>query len=162
MKDFFLKSAYLLGQKSNCVSRKVGAIIAHDRRIISTGYNGTPQKFENCNEHFPNYDRTVQSNREEHHVWSKIHEVHAEMNAINFAAKHGIAIEGSELYTILEPCDDCLKNIIAAGIKKIYYVIPYDKSTKDNKLWKLIEREQVKDEELLQWIAAQENWDFKK
>ena len=151
MKDYFLKSAFLLGQESKCVSKKVGAIIAHDRRIISTGYNGTPPKFENCCDHFDpnNFDR------EEHHAWSKLYEVHAEMNAILFAAKHGIATEGSEMYTILQPCDDCLKNITAAGIKKIYYVYPYEFSTVDNKLWHRIEHEQVTDPELLAWLLRE-------
>jgi dCMP deaminase len=153
MKHFFLKTAYLLGQESKCVSRQVGAVIAKDKRIVSTGYNGTPPGFTNCNEHFLNYDPAI--HREAHHIWSKMYEVHAEMNAIAFAAKNDIGIEGAEIYTILQPCDDCLKNIIAAGIKKIYYVIPYDKATKDNQLWNKIEHEHVIDLELLEWLEMQ-------
>jgi len=154
MKLFFLKTAYLLGQESKCVSHKVGAVIAKNKRIISTGYNGTPPGFQNCNKKFDknNYDR------EEHHKWSKIYEVHAEMNAIAFAAKHDIGIEGAEIYTILQPCDDCLKNIIAAGIKKIYYVFEYDKSEKSNALWNEIEYEKVEDPSLLRWLQLQENF----
>lgn len=159
MKNFFLKTAYLLGLESKCVSRQVGAVIADHKRIISTGINGTPAGHENCVEHFPNYVPTL--HREEHHTWSKMNEVHAEMNAILFAAKEGKAIEGSEIYTILQPCDECLKNIIAAGIKNIYYVVPYDKATKDNPLWKLIEFEQVDDIELIEWLEAQENFNRK-
>ncbi len=155
MKLFFLKTVYLLGQESKCVSKQVGALIVLDGRIVSTGYNGTPKGYENCNEHFPNYDPA--KDREAHHTWSKIHEIHAEVNAIAFAARNDIGIEGAELYTILQPCDDCLKVIIAAGIKKIYYVIPYDKGTKDNDLWDLIEFEQVKDKELLNWLKKQES-----
>jgi dCMP deaminase len=154
MKNFFLKTAYLLGQESKCVSRQVGAVIADHKRIISTGINGTPPGFENCKEHFPNYDYKTQ--REEHHTWSKMNEVHAEMNAILFAAKEGKAIEGSEIYTILQPCDECLKNIIASGIKKIYYVVAYDKATQDNQLWSLIEHEQVNDPELLEWLKHED------
>lgn len=82
---------------------------------------------------------------------------HAEVNAIAFAARNDIGIEGAELYTILQPCDECLKIIIAAGIKKIYYVIPYDKATKDNDLWNSIEHEQVKDKEILNWLKKQES-----
>ena len=154
MKNFFLKTAYLLGQESKCVSKQVGCVIAKDKRIISTGYNGTPPGFKNCNEVFDkdNFDR------EEHHKWSKIYEIHAEMNAIAFAARNDIGIEDAELYTILQPCDDCLKNIIAAGIKKIYYVIPYDKATEDNKLWDKIENEMVNDPKLNKWLKAQETF----
>lgn len=151
MIDYFLKSAFLLGQKSKCVSKKVGAIIAHDKRIISTGYNGTPPKFKNCNEVFDplNFDR------EAHHEWSKMYEVHAEMNAILFAAKHGVALEDSEIYTILQPCDECLKNIVPTGIKKIYYVYPYEFSTSNNELWNFIEHEQVVDPYLLGWLLRE-------
>jgi dCMP deaminase len=154
MKNFFLKTAYLLGQESKCVSKHVGAVIAKDKRIISTGYNGTPPGFKNCNQEFPSYDPAT--DRERHHEWSKMYEVHAELNAIAFAARNDIGIDGAEIYTILQPCDDCLKNIIAAGIKKIYYVIPYDKASKNNKLWMLIENEMVIDAELNDWIANQE------
>lgn len=158
MKNFFLKTAYLLGQESKCVSRQVGAVIADHKRIISTGINGTPAGHINCNEVF----NIKKFDREEHHKWSKMNEIHAEMNAIIFAAAEGKAIEGSEMYTILQPCDECLKNIIGAKIKKIYYVIPYDKATKDNPLWKLIEHEQVDDPELLQWIFEQDEWNKRK
>jgi dCMP deaminase len=156
MKTFFLKTAYLLGLQSKCVSHKVGAIIAKNERIISTGYNGTPPGFTNCNEVFDKNN----FNREEHHKWSKVYEVHAEMNAIAFAAKYDIGIEGSEIYTILQPCDDCLKNIIAAGIKKIYYVYEYDKSEKNNELWNEIEYEKVDDSSLLRWLQLQENFNI--
>lgn len=155
MKTFFLKTAYLLGEKSNCVSKKVGAIIVLNGRIVSTGYNGTPKGFINCNEQFPNYNPTT--DREAHHKWSETHEIHAEENAIAFAARNDIGIEGAEIYTILQPCDRCLKLIIASGIKKIYYVIPYDKASKENSLWSMIEYEQVNDKELLNWIKKQES-----
>jgi dCMP deaminase len=151
--NFFLKTAYHLGEESKCVSKHVGAVIVHDKRIISTGYNGTPVGFKNCNDVFPDYD--VKRDRERHHIWSKTYEIHGEMNALAFAARHGLAVEGAEIYTILQPCDDCLKNIIAAGIKKIYYVIPYDKATKDNELWNIIEHEQIKDVEMKKWLDLQ-------
>jgi len=79
MKNFFLKAAYLLGQESKCVSRQVGCIIAKDDRIISTGINGTPPGFINCHDKFPYYDSSLL--REQHHCWSKIYEIHAEMRS---------------------------------------------------------------------------------
>jgi len=154
MKNFFLKTAYLLGQESKCVSKKVGALIVKDKRIISTGYNGTPPGYENCDMHFNSND----FNRDEHHAWSKLYEIHAEMNCIAYAAKNDIGINDSEIYCILQPCYDCLKNMIAAGIKKIYYVYSYDKSEKNNSLWDTIEYEKVDDPELLKWIEQQENF----
>jgi dCMP deaminase len=151
---FFLKTAYLLGQESKCVSKKVGCLVVRDNRNISMGYNGTPAGYENCCDHFINYNPII--DREAHHEWSRIYEIHAEQNAIDFAAKFGLSIDGCDLYSILQPCDECLKSIIAAGIKKIYYMNSYDKATLDNKLWDRIEHEQVMDEELRQWVYAQE------
>jgi len=156
MKRFFLKTAYLLGQESKCVSKQVGCVIAKDKRIISTGINGTPPGYKNCSDQFPNYDPKV--DREKHHLWSKIYETHAEINAIAYAARNDIGIDGAELYTILQPCDDCLKSIIAAGIKKIYYVNSYDKASSNNELWDQIEYEKVEDPELLAWIEQQNKY----
>lgn len=150
MKNFFLKTAYLLGQESKCVSKKVGAVIVLNNRIVSTGYNGTVPGFKNCCDQFPEYDSVY--DREEHHKFSSMYEVHAEMNAIAFAARNDIGIEGAEIYTILQPCDDCLKNIIAAGIKKIYYAIPYDKSSRNNALWTYIDHEVINDPVLNEWM----------
>ena len=152
---FFLKTAYLLGKESNCVSKQVGALIVRDNRVVSMGYNGTPAGYKNCCDQFPNYD--YKKDREAHHEWSRIYEIHAEQNAIDFAAKHGVSTNGCDLYCILEPCDECLKSIIAAGIKKIYFVYEYDKSTMDNYLWERIDNEQVKDVELIDWIWVQEH-----
>ena len=154
MINFFLKTAYLLGQESKCVSKQVGAVIVLNKRIVSTGYNGTVPGFKNCCDRFPEYDPAY--SREEHHKFSSMYEVHAEMNAIAFAARNDIGIEGAEIYTILQPCDDCLKNIIAAGIKKIYYVIPYDKASENNELWNMIAYQVISDPELLNWIHLQE------
>lgn len=155
MKITLLKIAYLFGQHSKCVSKQVGAVIARDGRIISTGYNGTPSGFKNCNSVFD----PKSFDREEHHTWSKTYEIHAEQNAIAFSAKSDISVDGAEIYCILQPCDDCLKLIKAAGIKKVYYVFEYDKSTKDNELWSTIEHEKVDDLELLLWIKNQECFD---
>lgn len=155
MKHFFIKTAYLLGKESKCVSRQVGAIIVRNGRIISTGINGTPPGYINCNEKFPEYNPII--DREEHHEWSKTYEIHAEINALLFSAKNGISTDNTELYVILQPCDDCLKAITAAGIKKIYYVYPYDKASKDNKLWNIVEHEQIKDKEIIEWIKKQES-----
>ncbi len=116
----FLKIATELSQASKCVSKQVGAVIVKDGRILSTGYNGTPAGFINCSEHW-NGEYT-----KEHHEWSKTYEIHAEMNAIIWAAREGISIEGATIYVTLEPCSECSKNVIASGIKRIVYEKPYE------------------------------------
>ena len=113
----FLDIAECISRESKCVALQVGAIIVKDDRLISTGYNGTAKGFPNCNECLKNNDYK----REDHHEWSKVYEIHAEMNAIIFAARHGISIEGATLYCTHCPCDDCIKNIVQSGIKHIIY-----------------------------------------
>ncbi len=116
----FINIAKELATASKCVSKQVGAVIVKDGRILSTGYNGTPAGFINCCDHWNN-EYTA-----EHHEWSKTYEIHAEMNAIIWAARDGISIEGATIYVTLEPCSECSKNVIASGIKRIVYDIPYE------------------------------------
>jgi len=116
----FINIATELASASKCVSKQVGAVIVKDGRILSTGYNGTPAGFTNCSQHWDG------KYTKEHHEWSKTYEIHAEMNAIIWAARQGISIEGATIYVTLEPCADCSKNIIASGIKRIVYEKAYE------------------------------------
>lgn len=122
--ETFLKIASTFAELSHCVSHQVGAVLVKDGRIISTGYNGSPPGYINCDEKFDknNFER------EAHHEWSNIYEPHAEGNAIGFAAKNGISTEGSTIYCTLQPCLNCTKMIITAGIKRIVYDKSYDKN----------------------------------
>lgn len=148
MKDLFIKTALLLSQKSKCVSKKVGAVIVKDNRVISMGYNGTVPGFKNCNEVFNENDY----NREEHHKWSNMYEVHGELNALLFSAKNDINIDGCDLYVTLHPCDQCIKNMIQAGIKRVFYVYEYDKRSKENELLSKIYIEKIYNEDILNFI----------
>ena len=111
----FLNIAYELATASKCVSRKTGAVIVKWGRIVSTGYNGTPAGYENCRDHFKG-EYTPQ-----HHEWSYKYEIHAEMNAIVWAAREWISIEGAVIYCTYEPCFDCTRAIIAAWLKRIVF-----------------------------------------
>lgn len=115
----FLNIAYELATASKCVSRKTGAVIVRDGRIVSTGYNGTPAGYINCRDHF-HWEYT-----KDHHEWSYKYEIHAEMNAIVWAAREGIAIQWATMYCTYEPCFDCTRAIIAAGLKRIVFSEKY-------------------------------------
>lgn len=121
----FINIAKEIASASKCVSKQVGAVIVKDGRILSTGYNGTPTGYMNCNEHW-NGEYT-----KEHHDWSKTYEIHAEMNALIWAARKGISIEDATIYVTLEPCSECSKNLIAAGIKRIVYDKAYEHTNSD-------------------------------
>jgi len=116
----FINIAKEIASASNCVSKKVGAVIVKNGRILSTGYNGTPSGFTNCSEYWGG------EYTKEHHQWSHTYEIHAEMNAIIWAAREGISIDGATIYVTLEPCSQCSKNLIASGIKRIVYKTSYE------------------------------------
>ncbi|MDD2357487.1 MAG: deaminase [Thiovulaceae bacterium] len=121
----FINIAFEIASASKCVSKQVGAVIVKDGRILSSGYNGTPAGFMNCKDHW-NGEYT-----KDHHEWSKTYEIHAEMNAIIWAARKGISIEGATIYVTLEPCSECSKNLIASGIKRIIYAKAYEHTQSD-------------------------------
>ena len=121
----FINIAKELASASKCVSKQVGAVIVKDGRILSTGYNGTPAGHTNCCDHWNN------EYTKDHHEWSKTYEIHAEMNALIWAAREGISINGATIYVTLEPCSDCSKNIIASGIKRIVYAKAYEHTNSD-------------------------------
>ena len=116
----FINIAQEIASASKCVSKQVGAVIVKDGRILSTGYNGTPAGYINCCDYWD--DKYTP----QHHEWSKTYEIHAEMNAIIWAARQGISIEGATIYVTLEPCSECSKNLIASGIKRIVYAKSYE------------------------------------
>jgi dCMP deaminase len=123
MDRVFISNAINLSHMSHCVSRQVGCVIALDGRTLVTGVNGTSRGDVNCDELFPaeGFDPAA------HRKWSDDNEIHAELNAINFAAKHGISLDGATLYCSLQPCMQCSKNLPAVGIKRIVFGTFYDR-----------------------------------
>lgn len=115
----FLKIAFEIGQGSKCISKKTGAILVKDTRILSTGYTGTPAGYVNCDDYW-GWEYT-----KDHHDWSAKYEIHAEMNALVWSARRGISIEWATVYVTLQPCFQCTKNMVAAWIKRIVYANAY-------------------------------------
>lgn len=149
LSDFFIKTAFLLAENSNCVSHHVGAVIVKDNRIISMGYNGAPPGLPNCSDIFNKTDFI----REEHSKWSADNEIHAEMNALMFAAKHNVEVDGCDLYATISPCNDCLKNITMSGIKNVYYLYKYDRVKMNTILLRKVNVEEVPNaENLKKWV----------
>ncbi|MFH1857840.1 MAG: deaminase [Candidatus Omnitrophota bacterium] len=120
--EYFMEIAKVVALRSNCIKRKVAAVIVKDRRLISTGYNGTPRGVKNCNEGgCPRCNSFgTQGSRLEECLCS-----HAEENAITQAAYHGVNVRDSVLYTTFAPCLICTKMIINTGIKKVVYSMGY-------------------------------------
>jgi len=148
MHDKFMKTAFEFGDESKCVSYHVGAVIVKDKRIVSIGYNGTPPDTPNCCEVFDKDGFDAKK----HSLWSGDNEIHAEMNAILFAAKKGESIDGCDLYVTTSPCGDCLKNISMTGIKNVYYLYPY-RTVLNPELLKVVSVQEVPGaEEIKKWV----------
>lgn len=117
-----MATAGVWSQRSTCSRASVGAVIAIDGRIIVTGYNGAPAGMPHC-------DHTCvcgADNRLFHDHRDGCSAdlpcrvaVHAEANAIAFAAKNGLATGGGELFVTLSPCYVCAQIIINAGISRV-------------------------------------------
>jgi dCMP deaminase len=116
--EYFISIALMVASRSNCVKRKVGTVVTKDRRIISTGYNGTPRGTRNCNEGgCPRCNSfAVAGTRLDECLCS-----HGEENAITQAAYHGVSLREATLYTTLSPCLLCTKLIINAGLAEVVY-----------------------------------------
>ena len=123
-KKYFKKILKETAAMSTCARVQVGCIIVRDGRIISTGWNGVPAGQDHCKNEYVFGGLPIES----HHTWSTKHEVHAETNAIGYAAKNGVSTKDADVYTSVSPCIDCAKLIIAAGIKYVYYTDEYDRS----------------------------------
>ncbi len=136
--DYFISIAWVVASRSNCLRRSVGAIIVADKRIVSTGYNGTPFGVKNCDEGgCPRCASDLP--RQAGYDWCLC--VHAEQNAIALAARQGTATEGARLYVTLRPCFSCLKEAVQAGIREIVYDQPFDYAPELEEAYQLLLRQ---------------------
>ena len=116
--EYFMNIAQVVSSRSNCIKRKVAAVVVQDRRIISTGYNGTPRGTRNCNEGgCPRCNELAPAGTALDECLCS----HAEENSITQAAYHGISVRGATLYSTYSPCLMCTKMIINAGIAEVVY-----------------------------------------
>lgn len=107
----YLEMARIWSKNSYCKRRQVGALIVKDRMIISDGYNGTPEGFENICE-----DESGKT---------KAYVLHAEANAITKVAKSNNSSDGATLYITTSPCVECAKLIIQSGIRRVVFCDTY-------------------------------------
>ncbi|MFL5386957.1 MAG: deoxycytidylate deaminase [Longimicrobiaceae bacterium] len=119
--EYFMGIAIAVRSRADCSGNRVGAVIVKDRRIVSTGYNGTPHGMLNCSE--GGCHRCA--HREQHSSgmgYDLCICVHAEQNALLAAARFGIAVEGSTMYTTMRPCFGCTKELLQARVDAVYYL----------------------------------------
>lgn len=120
--EYFMRMAKVAALRSNCIKRKVAAVIVRDKRVVSTGYNGTPRGTRNCFEGgCPRCNQWVDSGTQLDECLCS----HGEENAITQAAYHGVSVKDGVLYTTFSPCLTCSKMIINSGIREVVYNLKY-------------------------------------
>jgi len=116
-KDVYMKVAEDFAQLSHARKLKVGAIIVKDNRIISVGYNGMPQGWDNeCEEVM------TEEGEYEPHVWYKTRPevIHAEMNCLAKVAASNESSKGATMFCTHTPCTECAKMIVQAELKEVF------------------------------------------
>lgn len=142
-----MQMAQAAAQRGTCSRKQVGVVVARDGRVLVTGYNGAPAGMPHCEHEIllgaeltargigevddPNPDAGIKWDPDHTFYLTDVGgeitvsntlktcpvAVHAEANAIAFAARHGIRLEDSQMYTTCSPCVPCAKLIINAGIR---------------------------------------------
>ncbi|MBX6762684.1 MAG: cytidine/deoxycytidylate deaminase family protein [Rubrobacteraceae bacterium] len=119
--EYFMRIAHEVATRSTCPRLAVGAVVVRDRRILTTGYNGSPSGMPHCDE--VGCLIRVVDGRE-----SCQRTLHAEQNAIIQAAYHGVSVRGASIYCTHQPCLLCVKMIMNSGIEEVYYDAGYPDS----------------------------------
>ncbi|MEI6132372.1 MAG: dCMP deaminase family protein [Bacillota bacterium] len=116
--EYYMEMIEVIKKRSTCLRRQVGAIIVKDKRIISTGYNGSPMNTKHCEEVGCLREQLKIPSGERHELCRAIH---AEQNALVQAAYSGTSVKDAVMYITTQPCSLCAKMLINAGISKVVY-----------------------------------------
>jgi len=132
--EYFMKIVEIVGTRGTCDRFRGGCVITKNKRIITTGYAGSPVGLPHCDEvGHEMYTVTLEGDEQSRHC---IRTAHAEQNAICEAARMGIALDGGTLYCKMTPCYTCAKMIINAGIKKVICAQDYHAGTRSKEIFK--------------------------
>jgi len=132
--DYFLEVANSISKRATCDRGRSGCVIARDKRLLVTGYVGSPAGLPHCDDVGHKFKQTI---HEDGHVTQHcVRTVHAEQNAICQAAKFGISIDGATLYCRMTPCMTCSMLIINCGIVRVVCEKRYHSAEDSENLFK--------------------------
>ncbi len=132
--EYFLQMAELVGSRGTCDRGHAGTVIVKEKRLLATGYAGSPVGLPHCDEvghemHTTTNDDGVSSQH-------CIRTTHSETNAIANAARFGVPIDGATMYSKMVPCYACAKVVINAGIKRFIAIRDYHASSRTKEIFK--------------------------
>jgi len=132
--EYFLGIAKIVGTRGTCDRGRFGCVIVRDKRILSTGYTGSPPGVAHCDD--VGHEMHTVTNEDGTQSKHCIRTTHNEQNAIVQAARSGTALLGSTLYCLMTPCYTCAKLIITAGIVRVVSEKDYHASKRTKEIFK--------------------------
>jgi len=115
--EYFLGLVDEVAARATCDRGKSGCVVVRDKRIICTGYVGSPSGMPHCDDVGHDFKQVIDDDGtiRQHCVRT----VHAEQNAIAQAARYGLQLEGTTLYCSMEPCRVCAMLIASSGVTRV-------------------------------------------
>jgi len=134
--EYFLELADAVSKRATCDRGRSGCVIVRDKRILVTGYVGSPEGFAHCDE----VGHEIKKNINEDGSVSDhcVRTVHAEQNAICQAAKMGVSIDGSTVYCRMTPCRTCAMLLINCGVKRVFCERKYHAGGESEEMFKKV------------------------
>jgi len=132
--EYFLNLVEMVGSRGTCDRGRSGCVIVKDKRILATGYVGSPSGIKHCDE--VGHEMHTVRHADGHESKHCIRTAHAEQNAIANAARFGVALDGATLYCHMTPCYTCAKMIINAGIKRVVCNMDYHAGKRSKEIFK--------------------------
>lgn len=132
--SYFMSVATIVGSRGTCDRGRSGCIIVKDKKILVTGYVGSPIGLAHCDEIGHEMHKVI--HEDGHESMHCIRTVHAEQNAVAQAARTGIALEGGTVYCKMVPCYVCAKILVNCGIARIVAAKDYHASAQSKRIFK--------------------------
>jgi dCMP deaminase len=133
--EYFMSIADMVGSRGTCDRGRSGCVIAKDKRILVTGYVGSPIGQPHCDE--VGHEMHTVTHEDGSRSMHCIRTIHAEQNAIAQAARLGTVLEGSTVYCKMVPCYVCAKMLINAGVSRVVAAKDYHASKRSKQIFKV-------------------------